>query len=193
MHRKKFSRSAAYRPNWPRLLKGTCQKIFLLNAIDVDTSDSLTRRSSRCRTTTGAEHTSLFLRRGGHVPPAWLPRSHSSTSVQPTRRAMTVSFCLCGTANSPRYSAPMRTGIQGITLDILLCHDGERSWMPNARFQLLPGAEAKRRLLAVGCTPWLGVPPIAVATSKGRSVGLLGLTGAYGLAAVKMYSFKLKK
>src|SRR5438128_5889322 len=33
----------------------------------------------------------------------------------------------------PRYSAPMRTGIQGVTLDILLCHEGERSWMPNNR------------------------------------------------------------
>src|SRR4030095_6893502 len=38
MHRKKFSRSAAYRPHWPRLLKGTCQKIFLLNAITLHLS-----------------------------------------------------------------------------------------------------------------------------------------------------------
>jgi hypothetical protein len=59
----------------------------------------------------------------------WVPRSHRSTSVQPTRRAMMVSSDLCKTENSPRYSAPMRTGIQGVTLDILLCHDGERSWM----------------------------------------------------------------
>jgi hypothetical protein len=28
----------------------------------------------------------------------------------------------------------MRTGIQGITLDILLCHDGEHSWMPNMKY-----------------------------------------------------------
>jgi hypothetical protein len=32
-----------------------------------------------------------------------------------------VSSCLCGTEHSPRYSAPMRTGRQGIALDILLC------------------------------------------------------------------------
>jgi hypothetical protein len=99
----------------------------------IDTSDALTIRSSRCSMTTRPEHTALLFRRGGPFPPAWLPRSHSSTSVQPTRRAMKVSSCLCGTENSPRYSAPMRTGIQGIPLDILLCHDGERSWMPNAK------------------------------------------------------------
>jgi 2,3-bisphosphoglycerate-dependent phosphoglycerate mutase len=33
MHRKKSSRSAAYRPHWLRLLKCICQKIFFLNAI----------------------------------------------------------------------------------------------------------------------------------------------------------------
>jgi hypothetical protein len=59
-----------------------------------------------------------------------------------------VASCLGGTEHSPRYSAPMRTGIQGITLDILLCHDGERSWMPNATPQPRPEAEAteERRL-----------------------------------------------
>ena len=41
-----------------------------------------------------------------------------------------VLSCLCGTENFLRYSAPIRTGRQGITLDILLCHDGDRSWMP---------------------------------------------------------------
>jgi hypothetical protein len=95
----------------------------------VDTSDALTIRSSRCRTTTGPEHTSLLFRRGGHFPPAWLLRSHRSPSVPPTRRAMRVSSCLGGTEHSLRYAAPMRTGRQGITLDILLCHDGARSWM----------------------------------------------------------------
>jgi len=64
---------------------------------------------------------------------AWVPHSHRSTSVPPTRRAMMVSSGLCKTENAPRYSAPMRTGIQGVTLDILLCHAGERSWKPNAR------------------------------------------------------------
>src|SRR2546428_13932749 len=33
MPRKKFSRSAACRPNWPKLLKCICQKLFFLNAI----------------------------------------------------------------------------------------------------------------------------------------------------------------
>jgi transposase len=48
----------------------------------------------------------------------------------------------------------MRTGIQDIILDILLCHDGERSWMQNAGAHLLPEAEAtqERRLEAVRCS-----------------------------------------
>jgi hypothetical protein len=38
----------------------------------------------------------------------------------------------------------MRTGIQGITLDILLCHDGERLWMPNYVFYgATPSSTAK--------------------------------------------------
>ena len=70
-----------------------------------------------------------------------------------------VSSCLYGTENSPRYSAPMRTGRQGITLDILLCHDGERSWMPNAGAHLLPkaGATQERTLEAVRCSALFGL------------------------------------
>jgi hypothetical protein len=66
-----------------------------------------------------------------------------------------VSSCLCGTENSPRYSAPMRTGIQGITLDILLCHDGERSWMvavgmPVTRHPAASRGQARPRAPAAG-------------------------------------------
>src|SRR5690349_9090123 len=47
---------------------------------------------------------------------------------------MRVSSCLGEMEKFLRYSAPMRTGRQGLTLDILLCPDGDRSWVPN--FQL---------------------------------------------------------
>jgi hypothetical protein len=45
------------------------------------------------------------------------------------------------------YTKKLLVGhLQGITLDILLCHDGEHSWMPNAAPQPRPKAEAKRKL-----------------------------------------------
>src|SRR5205809_7964803 len=88
---------------------------------------------------------------------------------------MMVSSCLCGPENSPRYSAPMRTGIQGITLDILLCHDDERSWMPNATRQARLKAGAQRTLEAVACTRLI----LIEAPSSAYHGGMLSLDNSH--------------